>query len=143
MDPLSISASVAGLITITDVIVRNGYKFLRDVRQAEQSVADLIAEVNKLAGTLYSLRNVVKRFETDVISFEPASQVRHIEACFQTLQKIQVTLDNAIPSSSKGRLEKLERKLRWPLSASETKGLIVEVERHTSTLHLALSADGM
>jgi hypothetical protein len=143
MDPLSISASVAGLITITDVIVRNGYKFLHNAKDADQSVAALITQVNNLSGTLYSLRNVVQRFETDVTPFEPTSQVRHIETCYKTLHKIQTSLDRANPTNSKTSLGSLKRKLKWPLSNSETKALIVDVERHASMLHLALGVDGM
>jgi hypothetical protein len=38
---------------------------------------------------------------------------------------------------------RIKKKLQWPLSISETKELVAEVERHKSTLNLALTADGM
>jgi len=37
----------------------------------------------------------------------------------------------------------MKRQLHWPLTGSETKELTAEVERHKSTLSLALNADGM
>jgi hypothetical protein len=64
-DPLSISASIAGLLSIADIIIRNGYNFIRESKGAEETVARLISEVNNLSGILYSLRNVVQRFEDD------------------------------------------------------------------------------
>jgi len=143
MDPLSVSASIAGLITIADVIVRNGYKFLKQVKHSEKTVSTLISEVNHLSGTLYSLRNVAQRFEMDTMAFEPATQIRYIDFCYQTLETIRITLENANPAGSKGSVGSLSRKLRWPLSASETEALVTDVKRHISTLHLALSADGM
>jgi hypothetical protein len=38
---------------------------------------------------------------------------------------------------------RIKKKLQWPLSISETKELVAEVEKHKSTLNLALTADGM
>ena len=52
MDAISIAASIAGLITLADIIVVRGYKYIKDVKNAEISVATLIDEVNKLSGIL-------------------------------------------------------------------------------------------
>jgi hypothetical protein len=40
-DVLGVAASVAGLMTIADVIVRKGFKFIKDVKDAEKSVEKL------------------------------------------------------------------------------------------------------
>jgi cob(I)alamin adenosyltransferase len=54
-DGLSVAASVAGLVQIADVVVRRGYRYIREVKNAEKSVEQLIDEVNKLSGVLHSL----------------------------------------------------------------------------------------
>ena len=62
-DPLSVSASVAGLITIADIVIRNGYKYITAVKNSDKAVASLVNEVNSLSGTLHSLRNIAEGLE--------------------------------------------------------------------------------
>jgi hypothetical protein len=142
-DILSISASIAGLLSITEIIIRNGYNFIRACKEAEEAVLRLINEVNSLAGILYSLGNIVQRFEDDNTAIEPATQIHHIESCYQTLRKVEAVLEKANPAKSSGGLSTAIRKLCWPMTKSETKELITEVARYQTTLSLALSADGM
>lgn len=55
-------------------------------------------------------------------------------------------LEKCDPSSSdadSNMRNRIKKKLQWPLSVSETKELVAEVEKHKSTLNLALTADGM
>jgi len=140
---LSISASVAGLITIADIVIRNGYKYIKAVKNNDKAVVSLMNEVNLLSGTLYSLRNIAEGFECETVPFRFTTQIHHVEYCYQTLRKINDLLDSFELSKAKGVLHTAAQKLRWPLSVSETKELMAEVERHRATLSLALQADGM
>jgi Fungal N-terminal domain of STAND proteins len=142
-DPLSISASVAGLITIADIVIRNGYKYIKAVKNADKAVVSLMYEVNLLSGTLHSLRNVAEGFENETVPFKFTTQIHHVEYCHQTLRKINGLLDTFDPSKAKGVLQTAAQRLRWPLSISETRELMAEVERHRTTLSLALQADGL
>jgi Fungal N-terminal domain of STAND proteins len=67
MDPLSISASVAGLITLAELVLGRGFKLAKAFRNADQEVTKLIAEVTSLYGVLQSLRLVALRFEGEVV----------------------------------------------------------------------------
>jgi hypothetical protein len=122
-DPLSVSASVAGLITIADIVVRNGYKYIRLFKDADKSVGSLVLAVNLLSGTLHSLRNIAERLDSDNTSIGFTTQIHHVEACYQTLRKIMDLLDKFELSKTKGFLQTTAQKLRWPLTSSETKGL--------------------
>jgi hypothetical protein len=140
-DPLSVAASVAGLITIAETVIGNGYQYLKDTKSAGSQVAALISEVTNLFGVLHSLHLVACRFEGE--KFDSTMQIHHIHSCYAVLEKIQARLDKSNPAKSHNPLEATKRRLHWPLSSSETKSLIADVERHKSTLSLALSADGM
>lgn len=142
-DPLSISASVAGLITIADIVIRNGRKYIKAVKTADKTVVSLMKEINLLSGTLHSLQNVVEGLEDEAESFRVTTKVHHVEYCHQTLRKINLLLEKFELSKTKGVLHSAAQRLRWPLSGSETKELMAEVERHRKTLGLALQADGM
>jgi hypothetical protein len=41
MDPLSISASIAALIGITNSIVTNGFKYLSEFKQSDETIKNL------------------------------------------------------------------------------------------------------
>ncbi|KAL5324553.1 hypothetical protein ACEPPN_009099 [Leptodophora sp. 'Broadleaf-Isolate-01'] len=142
-DPLSIAGSIAGLISIADVVIRKGYKYIAAVRDSDKAVSSLISEVNSLSGTLHSLRNVAEGLEGGSVRFSPATRIHHIESCFQTLKKIMAALHTFESSKGKGVIQRAAQRLKWPLSNPETKGLMTEVTRHRETLSLALNADEM
>lgn len=54
-EPLSIAASVAGLITLTELIASQGYVFVKRVKNAKAETTKLLAEVTGLFGVLKSL----------------------------------------------------------------------------------------
>src|SRR5882757_424290 len=120
-DPLSISASIAGLMTIADIVIRNGYKYIAAVKDADKAVASLISEVNSLSGTLHSLRNIAEGLEGDDTPFNSTTQTHHVESCFRTLKKIDVLLAKFELSKTKGLVERAAQRLKWPLTHSETK----------------------
>ena len=45
MDPLSISASIAGLITLTELIVSHGYGVLKSIKHTKVEINEFLAEV--------------------------------------------------------------------------------------------------
>jgi len=140
-DPLSISASIAGLITIADVVISRGYKFVKAVRDADKAVAALINETNLLSGTLHSLRNIAEGLERDTAAFVSTTRVNHVESCYQTLKKITQMLDEWEGFGAMGAAEKGKLRLKWPVNHSKIKNLLEEVKNHRETLNLALNAD--
>ncbi|TVY52006.1 putative ankyrin repeat protein L93 [Lachnellula cervina] len=137
---LGVAASVAGLISLADIVVGRGYKFLKAIKNAEKTVKSLVHEVNVLSGVLHSLSNTIQLLEEDENSadFDPTTQVHYIEACYQTLSQIHRSFEAALPSTlSTGQ------KIRWPLKQSETKELLADVQRHKSTMILAMNATEM
>ncbi|KAH6711656.1 hypothetical protein BKA61DRAFT_522547, partial [Leptodontidium sp. MPI-SDFR-AT-0119] len=142
-DPLSIAGSIAGLITIADVVIRNGYKYIAAVKGADKAVVSLVQETNSLVGVLHSLRNVAEGLEGGNVPFLATTQVHHIESCFRTLKKIQTLLDKFEISKSKDLIHRSVQHLKWPLAETQTKSLASEVSGHRETLALALNADEM
>ncbi|CAG8958257.1 hypothetical protein HYFRA_00000611 [Hymenoscyphus fraxineus] len=138
---LGIAASVAGLLSLADIVVSRGYKFIKAVKDADTSVKTLVMEVNALSGVLHSLNNTAQLLDEDEesASFDPTTQVHYIEACCQTLLKIQENLLVAMPPSPM----KVRHKICWPLKQSQTEELLKEMERHKSTMSMAISATEM
>jgi len=148
MDPLSLSASIAGLISITEMIAGRSYNYIKEARGASKEVRKLLEEITDLFGVLNSLRLVASRYEQE--RFHSTMQSQHIYTCHILLEKIKERLDKADPSQVNEKKSQfyqkasmLGRTLIWPFSSTETKGLIAEVEKQKGTLSLALAADGM
>jgi hypothetical protein len=148
MDPLSLSASIAGLISITDMIAGRSYKYIKDARGASKEVKKLLEEITDLFGILNSLRLVASRYQEE--SFDSTMQSQHIYTCHTLLEKIKDRLDKADPSqvdeknsAFRQKASTLGRALIWPFSSTETKTLIAEVANQKAALSLALAADGM
>jgi hypothetical protein len=119
MDPLSLSASIAGLITITSTIVNGGFKFLFEFKHADETIKNLFFELNALFGSLHSLENVTKRFEVDQSSLQHTARIHHINACHSTLHKIEIQLDKVAAKKNKFT-DKTKQRTLWSLSKSET-----------------------
>jgi hypothetical protein len=148
MDPLSLSASIAGLISIADMVAGRSYNYIKEARGASKEVRKLLEEITSLFGILNSLRLVASRYEEE--RFDSTMQSQHIHTCHTLLEKIKERLDKADPShvdekksQFRQKASTLGRTLIWPFSSAETKGLIAEVGKQKATLSLALAADGM
>lgn len=141
-DPLSVSASISGLVTLADIVFRRTYKYVKAIKKASKEISALSAEIGALYGILSNLQLVSRQLEDE--TFESTTRIHHIYSCYQTLEHVKSILDRDDTSSLHDqRLETLKRKLRWPFTSSEVKDLIAEIERHKTTLGLALNVDCM
>ena len=141
-DPLSVSASIAGLLTLADVVFCRTYKYVKAVKKAPKEISALATEIGSLYGILSRLQLVSRQLEDE--TFDTTTRIHHVQSCFETLEHVRSILDKDNTSSLHDqRLETLKRKLRWPFTSSEVKDLIAEIERHKATLGLALNVDCM
>ncbi|KAI9648079.1 hypothetical protein NHQ30_002708 [Ciborinia camelliae] len=148
MDPLSMSASISGLISILGVMVEKSYKYINTVRGYAQDVKQLVDHMTDLYGILNKLRLVASRFDDESIT--STIQLQHINSCRTLLEKIKERLDKADPQNIDNQKSEIiqkasaiRRALVWPFKASETKSLIADVDSLKSTLTLALQVDGI
>ena len=139
-DPLSVSASIAGLVTITDAVLSRTFRYVKAVKGAPNELSALASAMGALSGILHNLSLVAFQLEGE--PFDTTIQANHIHSCLQTLDKVKKILDK-LDSSTGGHSMKPIQRLSWPFSVSEAKDLCIEVEGHKTTLSLALTADGL
>ncbi|KAL2066420.1 hypothetical protein VTL71DRAFT_2491 [Oculimacula yallundae] len=140
-DPLSIAGSVAGLVSIADAVFTRTYRYVRQVKNAETEIGELASGIRSLSGTLHGLALVLSELERE--TNETNFRLHHINSCRATLTAIETKLDCYDVTTSEKKLDRVIKRLRWPFSHTETKELIADVERHKSTINVALSADGL
>ncbi|TGO59440.1 hypothetical protein BOTNAR_0162g00220 [Botryotinia narcissicola] len=122
MNPLSVSASISGLISILDLIAGKSYRCVKEVRGSTQEVKKLVNEMTDLYGILNQLRLVVSRFDESISS---TIQFQHIDTCRTLLDRIKERLDKAdrdnisSQKSAIGRkISNLGRALIWPFTGA-------------------------
>lgn len=140
MDGLSVTSGIVGLVSLADMVVRRLVIYVCEVRDAEADIAALLAETSNVLGVLRTLDLCVKHYSHEEV---PYMQTQYMHACHSTLNRLRLCLKDADPSTERGSLNVLKKKLRWPMSKPSTEGFIQELERHKLTLNLALSADGL
>jgi len=140
MDPLSIASGVAGLITLSEVVISRTYNTIIKCKNASEDACKLLREVQSLLGILQSVSTLERKLGATAVQ----SQIpgREVSACQKTLQSIRDKLEKADPREDGITiLQKAKRTLKWPISASSMDEILKEMERHKSTFDLAVSVD--
>ncbi|KAF5517708.1 Vegetative incompatibility protein HET-E-1 [Colletotrichum aenigma] len=137
-DPLSISASIAGLVTLADVVFLRLTKYIKSVKNAEKEVDDLRKEVNLLGGAVNMLSRSASGHEMGDEPFNKDFRMHHIEGCAFILNEISQKTKK-YDTNPKGKLQRL----MWPYTSSKTKELLAELSRHKENVNLALTANSM
>ncbi|KAH7145454.1 hypothetical protein B0J13DRAFT_501157 [Dactylonectria estremocensis] len=150
MDPLSLAASITGLVSIADGIFRKTTKYVKSVRRSRQEVAELLGEVKTVSLLLHNLSIVAFELETDPAASEIDDQQslnikpHHLHGCQTLLTRLETGLTKASTGlESSSTLKRVNSSLRWPFSSTETKEMLQEMQRHNQTISLALEADSM
>ena len=139
-DPVSISASIAGLVSLADMVFSRIYRYVKAVNNASKDIAKLSSQIGALYGVLSSLRLVSDQLEDE--AFNSTARVHLVHSCYQTLERLKSILDRDDTRLYQDQsFEKIKRKLRWPFTSAEVKDLTKEIEEHKSTLGLALNVD--
>ncbi|KAF4453712.1 hypothetical protein F53441_3721 [Fusarium austroafricanum] len=142
-DPLSLAASIAGLISLADLVFKHTYKFVRAAKDAKDEIKSLVDEINNLASVLRRLEALTSDLEDEGEAFDPTLRNHYLNHCYKTFTRIETRIKKAGDSFKKSKLDGIVRQLKWPFSLSETKELLAELSRHKETISVALAADSM
>ncbi|KAK0513649.1 hypothetical protein JMJ35_004013 [Cladonia borealis] len=138
MEPLSITASVAGLLGLSQQMFSSAYRYARAVKGAEKDIASFTTEAVGLVALLKDVGKIAatldKRSDDSILDLKD-----NLEDCQTTLQALTRRRENANPAvNHKGALVYIKKIVKWPFSASETKKMIDKLERQESSISMAL-----
>ncbi|RBR20104.1 uncharacterized protein FIESC28_05383 [Fusarium coffeatum] len=142
-DILGVTASIAGIISLSDTVYQHIFRYTRAVAGAKDDVKQLGQELNALSGvlrSLYALAAVLEEEEDQL--YDPAMKIQHLIKCQETIEKIRKRVKKATDDFDKpARWRGLSRQLKWPFSKDETRDLVSEIAQYKGTISLAASAD--
>jgi len=106
MDPLSIAASIAGLLSLTGAIITKGYTCISRVKNIEREVRGILDEVARFGGFLACLN---ARFSTtDGLESTPFHRLPEsrrsmwldsVKDCEKTLNELRKTIDSLLSAN--------------------------------------------
>ncbi|KAK8243431.1 hypothetical protein HDK90DRAFT_409640 [Phyllosticta capitalensis] len=141
-DPLSISASIAGLLSLADIVFSRVFRYAKAVQGSDSEIAQLAERTQSLSGVLHSLLLLAMELDTEGPAHE--FRFRHLISCGNTLRKIKQKLESKTPTSSTHNpAASVKNKLLWPFSSSETKKLVAELSEHQTAISQATTADSL
>ena len=154
MDPLSLTASIAGLVQISGFVISRCYDYGCAVSTAPTEQRELLAEITTLSGLLLGLQSRVNSTSSDISDRTSRIAGMHdvVRECQVILRGIADELDirnvGEDVQEKQGGRESIKRKLGiglnralWPLKRKETMELVAKLERQKATLTMALSTD--
>ncbi|KAI0964907.1 hypothetical protein F4678DRAFT_476974 [Xylaria arbuscula] len=136
MDLISISSAIAGLVSLADLVNR------AEVRFPLGELKDFSVLLHSLSLVAYDLENT-----TSVDSSQPHDpnlKVKLVFECQKILKRTRTGLEDIEQDlDSQSKIKRIQARLRWPFSASETKELIQNIQHHKHTINLAINADSL
>ena len=139
MDPLSVAASVAGLVSLTldmSLAVSHYYKAVKD---ASKSIEKIQQELSLMHSTLQQLEDLLRGPHMSKSSFAQSSVLTTaVNSCIQTIRDISAELASPKPD----RLSRTYEALKWPFSEKEVQKRLEALRRFTSTFQFSLNVEG-
>jgi hypothetical protein len=137
MDPLSISASVAGFLGLAIELKRIISTYVSDVKSAPQEAHELSVEVSALSHVLETLDELLQGEDLDETSFGRQSILHSVvSACHEHFLVIRKRLSNLRGKKVKG----IMARIAWPLQKEECQQSILVLHRYVQTVEVLLIA---
>lgn len=139
---LGVTASIAGIISLADTVYQHVFRYTKGVAGAKGEVKQLAQGINALSGVLRTLYALATLLETRDQLYDPALKVQYLVECQETIERIRKSVKKATDDfDNPAKWRGLSRRLKWPFSGDETRGLLEDITRYTATISLATSAD--
>lgn len=139
MDPLSIAASIAGLLTITGAIVSKGYAHISQAKRSEGNIAHLLNEVASFAGILFGLKSQYaagRESELSPLQWFAQDSAETWQDTLQTCEKTLTEIKDLVESLASSHSVRLM--IRGVSVISRIEKLLLQIERFKSLFILYL-----
>ncbi|KAF5639652.1 ankyrin repeat [Fusarium sp. NRRL 52700] len=143
-DPLSMTASIAGVIALADLVFKTVFSYTYKAKEAKKDVESLKEEISGLSNALRLLDALAYELEAENGPRDMALNAKLLDQCRETLNTINQKVEKAVKDFEDARKWKsVSRQLKWPFSSSETKDLLDSLSRYKATVSMAASADSL
>ena len=139
MDPLSIAAGIAGLLSLTLQVSKGIKTFAAAAIHERRDVHNLVGEIESIHSVLEELFSFLKGPQVNAIVFQHSSALQiAMETCTRTIEDLQKRLQKL----EAGRLARSLERLKWPFSEKENQKVLETLGRCAATFQFALTVEG-
>ena len=139
MDPLSVAASVAGLINLSGDITQAVYRYGKSVKNAGSSIQDMAQELASLQSVLERFCTFLRTGELDAICFEQSSALSlALSRCRDVLSDLSGRLQNM----NKNKINKAVESFKWPFSEKDLLKTGELLRSCSSTFQFSMTVEG-
>jgi hypothetical protein len=135
-DPLSIAASVAGLLTLAAQTTKLIASIATDIKKRQAELVSIQQEISSFCLVLYELERRLLDDTTDASTNEGLDTL--LAGCKRTLQFIQELLTKIKDGHGKSGLSKIQGQLTYGSKMKSLEGLRSLLDKYKATLSIAL-----
>lgn len=141
MDPLSIAASVAGLVSLSIEAGKIFGEYYMSAKNAPRAIQDIKTELESLSIILERLELLLRseKIGCNSFSFDNSSVLTTALVSCET--KIRETTSKLEPPKDSSASRMWER-LKWPFSENEVEKLLKTLRRYIHTFQFSLTVEG-
>jgi hypothetical protein len=141
MDPISVAASVAGLLSLTIKVSQILNEQVHTLKNALKDATKLLDELEALRQVLTSLEQFLASQSSEGRSFKETSVlINAIQGCKTQISTVKLRLEKFV--GKHGLAQMIERG-KWYYEHGEHQELIQTLHRYLGIFHVSLSIDGM
>jgi len=141
MDPLSVAASIAGLLGLTIQVSQMLYEQVHTLKNAPKDAQKLLDELEALRRVLSSLEQFLAAQALKGRSFkETSTLINAIQGCTTQINAVKLRLEKLV--RKQGLAQMIERG-KWYYEQDEHQELIQTLHRYLGMFQVSLSVDGM
>ena len=139
MDPISMAASVAGLVSLTIKVSSTVGSYCKSVKNARKDVQEVGEELESMHDVLHQLDEFLRSQQLKTKFFEPTSVLATaITICGDTVTKIS----SKVQKLESNGLASMWERLKWPVSEKEMQRILATLRRCAATFQFSLTIEG-
>ena len=139
MDPLSIAAGIAGLITLAGELSRSLVAYGKAVKHEREDLQRLLTELSLLQSLLQRLDSFLRSSGVTGVTFHQTSA---LEASLAVCKETALDLNERLRKLEAVGLSRAVERLKWPFSAKEVATALDTLRRCASTFQFSLTLEG-
>ena len=140
MDPLSLAASVAGLLSLVGSVVGATYKYGSSVSGASSAQRNLKSELQAMLQALVKLQAVLGNSDGSSPQYPQASAELEsfLKDCEKEVKDLQAKLDKM---QGGGKIKAAMNHMKWPFAEDDTAKIVQRLARYNGLFQGALGMD--
>lgn len=138
MDPLSIAASLAGLVSLTSRVSRTIGSYCKSVKDARKDVQETAQELASMYDVLHQLDGLLRSQQLKTKIDSNSVLAKAIAVCGNNIER----LSSKVQRLELDGLARVWEKLKWPFNEKEMQKILATLRKCAATFQFSLTIEG-